>query len=89
MRPARVEDVGGLLAFDMTVVVTTADDWHRAIQLCEEGSRVLHVAVVDGVIAGFARRTASTPMTTAALRATTSRASRCCPPIAGRGWLAS
>lgn len=53
MRPARLEDVGGLLAFDMTVVVRTADDWHRAIALCEEGSRVLHVAVVDGVIAGF------------------------------------
>ena len=53
MRPARVEDVDGLLAFDMTVVVRTADDWRRAIQLCEEGSRVLHVAVVDGVIAGF------------------------------------
>ncbi|MBP2391847.1 GNAT family N-acetyltransferase [Aeromicrobium fastidiosum] len=53
MRPARVEDVDGLLAFGMTVVVRTADDWLRAIQLCEEGSRVLHVAVVDGVIAGF------------------------------------
>lgn len=53
MRPARVEDVDGLLAFDMTVVVRTADDWRRALELCEQGARVLHVAVVDGVIAGF------------------------------------
>jgi len=53
VRPARADDIDGLLAFDMTVVVRSATDWARALDQCELGLRQLLVAVVDGVVAGF------------------------------------
>ena len=53
VRPARPTDVDGLLAFDMTVVVRTRDDWAAAIDKALRGERVLLVAEVEGVIAAF------------------------------------
>jgi GNAT superfamily N-acetyltransferase len=53
IRPSTRSDVEGLLAFDMTVVVRTRDDWVDAIDKAERGERLLLVAEVDGVIAAF------------------------------------
>jgi aminoglycoside 6'-N-acetyltransferase I len=53
LRPATHQDVDGLLAFDMTVVVRTRDDWNTAIDKAVRGERLLLVAEVDGVIAAF------------------------------------
>ena len=53
LRPATHDDVEGLLAFDMTLVVRTRDDWTAAIDKAIRGERLLQVAEVDGVIAAF------------------------------------
>ena len=53
VRPATPSDVDGLLAFDMTVVVRTRDDWHAAIDKAARGERLLLVAEVGGAIAAF------------------------------------
>jgi ribosomal protein S18 acetylase RimI-like enzyme len=55
LRPATHDDVDGLLAFDMTVVVRTRDDWADAIDKSLRGERMLLVADVDGTIAAFAQ----------------------------------
>jgi ribosomal protein S18 acetylase RimI-like enzyme len=53
VRTATHDDVDGLLAFDMTVVVRSRDDWDAAIAKAIRGERLLLVAEVDGVIAAF------------------------------------
>ncbi|MFC5678987.1 GNAT family N-acetyltransferase [Aeromicrobium endophyticum] len=53
IRPATREDVDGLLAFDMTVVVRTRDDWDDVIDKASRGERLLLVAEVEGDIAAF------------------------------------
>ncbi|MCD9197581.1 GNAT family N-acetyltransferase [Aeromicrobium wangtongii] len=55
LRPAVHDDVEGLLAFDITVVVRTRDDWAAAIDKAARGERLLLVAEVEGVIAAFAQ----------------------------------
>lgn len=53
IRLATPADVDGLLAFDMTVVVRTRDDWDAAIDKAARGERLLLVAEVGGVVAAF------------------------------------
>ncbi|MET0822646.1 MAG: GNAT family N-acetyltransferase [Aeromicrobium sp.] len=53
IRPATRDDVDGLLAFDMTVVVRTRDDWTGLIDKALRGERLLLVAEVAGEIAAF------------------------------------
>lgn len=55
LRAATHDDIDGLLAYDMTVVVRTRDDWAEAIDKTLRGERLLLVADVDGTIAAFAQ----------------------------------
>lgn len=55
LRAATHDDLDGLLAFDMTVVVRTRDDWTEVIDKTLRGERLLLVAEVEGTIAAFAQ----------------------------------
>lgn len=55
LRPATPADVAGLLAFDMTVVVRTPEEWADTIDRSVRGERLLLVADVGGTIAAFAQ----------------------------------
>jgi ribosomal protein S18 acetylase RimI-like enzyme len=53
LRPATADDIEDLLAFDMTLVVRTREDWAAAIDKAEAGERLLLVAQLNGAIVGF------------------------------------
>src|SRR3954447_11586465 len=55
LRAATHDDIEGLLAFDMTVVVRTRDDWAEIIDKALRGERLLLVAEMDSTIAAFAQ----------------------------------
>jgi len=55
LRPAVHADVDGLLAFDMTLIVRTREQWVETIDKAIRGERLLLVAEVDGTVAAFAQ----------------------------------